>query len=88
MDGWRNDNGKKLLTLYHGTCVQYSLDLEEIKGGNYLYYDWGKRWASIIFYPNRDQISLDFALLNGNKLKCLFTFPVMASRCPQSTRNS
>ena len=80
MDGWRNESGKKLLTLYHGTCVQYTLDLEEVIGGKYLYYDWGKRCVFNIFYLNRDQIwfFLDFALLNGNKSKCLFTFLDMA----------
>ena len=49
MDGWRNESGKKLLTLYHGTCVQYTLDLEEVIGGKYLYYDWGKRCVFNIF---------------------------------------
>ena len=43
MPMWKNVSGEKLLSLYHGTCVQYSMDLTEIKGGQYLYYDWGKR---------------------------------------------
>ena len=48
-------------TLYHGTCIQYELDLEKMIGGKYLYYDWGKRfcipsWKSILmfsFFPGQ-----------------------------------
>ena len=34
---------KKLLTLYHGVCIQYNINLLETLGGQYLYSDWGKR---------------------------------------------
>ena len=42
-------------TLYHGTCIKYELDLKKIIGGEYLYYDWGKRfcfqhWKSILMF--------------------------------------
>ena len=42
-------------TLYHGTCIKYELDLPKMIGGEYLYYDWGKRfclpsWKSILMY--------------------------------------
>ena len=42
-------------TLYHGTCIKYELDLQKMIGGEYLYYDWGKRfcfpsWKSILMY--------------------------------------
>ena len=42
-------------TLYHGTCIKYELDLQKMVGGEYLYYDWGKRfcipsWKSILMF--------------------------------------
>ena len=48
-------NGSIVYTLYHGTCVQYKMDLNHIYGGEYLYYDWGKRfcipsWKSIFMF--------------------------------------
>ena len=42
-------------TLYHGTCIKYELDLQKMIGGEYLYYDWGKRfcipsWKSLFMF--------------------------------------
>ena len=34
---------EKLMTLYHGVCIQYNMNLLETLGGQYLYSDWGKR---------------------------------------------
>ena len=41
-------DSEKLLTLYHGVCVQYNINLLETLGGQYLYSDWGKR--KVLFY--------------------------------------
>ena len=45
--------GRRLVTLYHGTCVQYSLDLMEVLGGRYLFYDWGKRYRDISIWNSK-----------------------------------
>ena len=34
-----------MYTLYHGTCLKYEMDLQEMIGGKYLYSDWGKRFC-------------------------------------------
>ena len=45
-----NITSEKLMTLYHGACVQYKMNLLETLGGQYLYSDWGKRENFQSFY--------------------------------------
>lgn len=50
-----NVSSDKMLTQYHGVCIQYNVDLLNIWGGTYLYNDWGKRfcidnWKSISMF--------------------------------------
>ena len=37
--------GGIMYTLYHGTCIKYEMDLQNMIGGKYLYSDWGKRFC-------------------------------------------
>lgn len=52
-----NMTATKLLTMYHGVCLQFEMDLLEVLGGKYLYLDYGKRfcltgWKSILMYAH------------------------------------